>query len=101
MGDPGTWQNKDMWIHKMSSPQPDHGPMYSGPATKSIKNKHLLDHKFDSKPKQAMHTLQSAIGFKHSNPKGLFSVQPHDQEHLTHENRHIHNLIHSNQQKAK
>ena len=46
-----------------------------------------------------MHTLQSAIGFNTSNTKGLIAVH-HDQEHLTHENRHIHNIIHSNQNKA-
>ena len=46
------YEKGHMWMHKMSSPQPDSNPLgYSGATTKSIKNKHLLDHKFDKKPK--------------------------------------------------
>lgn len=105
MGPVGT-QEKHSALKKLHSPKmlnDQMTPQSTGTATKSIKNKHLLDHKFDgsSKGRQAgMHTLQSAIGFNTSQSKGLLPVK-HDQETLTHENRHIHNLIHTNQQKSK
>lgn len=48
-----------------------------------------------------MHTLQSAIGFG-NNPRKLLMSSQNEQEKFNHpENRLIHNLIQSNQKKAK
>ena len=84
-----------------NSPKQEYSVLNSGPSVKSIKNKHYLDFKFDNSKRQEMHTLQSATGINKNSRKMVVSDQK-DHEQLNHpENSHIHNLIQSNQKKAK